>query len=316
MKYGNTSRTLSLIFHSIILVAFGVLGFYFGIFVTPLYWTNNAAAFNNAVIYAYNFDLELSVLGLSLFAISVYGLIKAVKAILDPNDDEQIVRSFIAFIVEGYIGAIFCLANAAIYFDLLSFGSIPFIVVMGLLLGIILLIAVNIPMVKIFDGRDSTPLLAGMSFGGAVYFGFNALEIVVSLLGALIASKNGYTISFYSSIMTFLGSCFLALAIVTALTAVAGVIIGKKKSEKSLFVGGYLDSAAIMLVGLTVLANGVFDYYYRDSNSVHFESKTLEYTGIAYPVCAMVFGSLVVLAGIAFLVIAARDAKKPAQIAK
>jgi hypothetical protein len=311
MKYGNTSRTLSFVFHLLILLAFGVLGLYYGIFVTPLYWTANNTAFTYG-IYPFNFDLELAVLGLSLFAVSIYGLVQAVLALQNPTQDDHVIKSFVAFIVEGYIGAIFCLANACIYFDLLSFGSISFIVVMGLLLGIILLIAANIPMVRIFDGNDSTPLLSGLSLGAGVFFGFTALELLASLFGAW----NRGSFSYYYQVTSVLGYSALALGVVAACAIVAGVLIGKKKLPNSLTLGGILDSAAIALVGAVVVGNGVFDFVYREKPDVHFEGKGLAYTGLAYPVCAMVFGGLIAIAGVAFLIITLKDNKKAASVAK
>ena len=308
MKYGNTSRTLSLIFHLIIGLAFGALGLYYGIFVTPLYWTVNQMAFTNYQVFAFNFNLELAVLGLSLFLISIYGFVQAVKSILRPSDDELVVKSFVAFIAEGYIGALFALANAAIYFDLLSFGSIPFIVIMGLLLAIILLIAANIPMVHIFDGRDSRPLLSGLSYAAGVFFGISALELLASLVG--IWSRGGNVLSFNFQVTSLLGFSCLALAIVAILALVAGFVIAKKKGAKPLTIGGFLASIAIMIVGGIVAGNGIFDLYFKDVGSVHMESKTLTYTGLAYPVCAMVFGAAIIGVGIAFLIATAKDSKK------
>lgn len=308
MKYGNTSRTLSLIFHLLIGLVFGALGLYYGAFVTPLYWTTNQALFTNFQVFAFNFNLELAVLGLSLFLISIYGFIQAVKSILKPSDDELVVKSFVAFIAEGYVGAFFALANAAIYFDLLSFGSIPFIVIMGLLLGIILLIAANIPMVRIFDGRDSKPLLSGLAYSAGVFFGILALELFASLVG--IWSRGSNVLSFNFQVSSLLGFSGLAIAIAAVLSLFAGLVIAKNKGAKPLTLGGYLASVAIMVVGGTVAGNGIFDLYFKDVGSVHMESKSLAFTGLAYPVCSMVFGAAIIGVGIAFLIVTAKDSKK------
>lgn len=308
MKYGNTSRTLSLIFHALIAAAFGVMGLYYGIFVTPLYWTPNQIAFTDEKIFAFNFNLELAALGLALMIISIYGLVQAAKAVLEPNSDEHIIKSFVAFIVEGYIGAGFCLANACIYFDLLSFSSIPFIVVIGLLLAIVLLIATNIPMVRIFDGRDSNPLLAGLNYGAGTFLGILGLEILASLFGLWSRGSNLLPSSF--QVVSALGASCLAVLIAAGLTIAGGVVIQKKKGAKPLTVSGYLDSAAIMLVGGAVIGNGVFDLYFKDSPNVHFESSTLAFTGLAYPICAIIFGAIIFAAGIVFLIMNGKDSKK------
>ncbi|MCI2111028.1 MAG: hypothetical protein LKK13_01655 [Bacilli bacterium] len=307
MKYGNTSRTLSLIFHALIACAFGVLGLYYGIFVTPLWWTAINTAFTGDKVFAFNFNLELAAIGLTMFMISIYGFVQAVKSIIKPDDDDTIVKSFTAFIVEGYIGAVFAIANAAVYFDLLSFGSIPFIVVLGLLIAIVLLIAANIPMVRVFDGRDSKVLLTGLSYGGGLFLGLTALEILLAMVG--IWARGDNLIAYNLQVSSVLGFSCLGLAIASVLAIVAGFII---KNKKDLSLAGVLDSVAVMLVGATIASNGIFDFYFRDAASVHLETADLSYSGLAYPVCAMVFGGLVIVAGVAFLVVTLKDKKKAA----
>ena len=59
MKYSSTARILSTVFHGLIFAAFGCLGFYFGFFTTPWYWTSGVLAlFQDGYIGAYNLYLE------------------------------------------------------------------------------------------------------------------------------------------------------------------------------------------------------------------------------------------------------------------
>jgi hypothetical protein len=317
MKYGNTSRTLSLVFHLLILLAFGVMGFYYGIFVTPFALTRSQIAFTNSVVWPFNFSLQLAVLGLSMFVISIYGFIQALKAIMNPSDDKPVVKAFTTFIIEGYIAAIFCLANACIYFDLLSFNNkdnITFIIIISLILAIGLLIATNIPMYKLFDGQDPTALNAGFNFGAAVVAGVMALELVASLGAGYFDDPHQTGAELRFGLL--LGGALVNLAVL-ALTLVAGLKVRKAGAadKKVATLAGSLDSGAIFLVGALILSLGIVDFYFRDeSNYSHFEGvnfgKTA--TGTAYAICSIVFGAIIIAGSIFFLVTTLNPNKKEA----
>ena len=137
MKYSNTARVLSFVFHLILVLAFGVLGFYFGFFVVPEYFDATIRPnFINDVIAGYPLDLviELAVLGLSIFTISLYGLVNGIKSLLNPSDDKPVVKSFVAFIGDGYVASIFFAACAFLYFDPIANKNMAFAIVMCVLL--------------------------------------------------------------------------------------------------------------------------------------------------------------------------------------
>ena len=151
MKYSMTSRTLCVVFHAIIAAAMGLMGIWFGIFVVPEFLGSNPQQFygnfgfdrNGAFFLWY----ELAVVGLSLFVISLLGLIDGIKSILDSRNDEPVVA------------AVFFALQGMLLWDLTANGSnVAFVIVMALLIAIVLLIATNIPMVRLYDQRDQMPL--------------------------------------------------------------------------------------------------------------------------------------------------------------
>jgi hypothetical protein len=313
MKYQNTSRVLTLVFHAIILAAFGSLGFYYGAFCAPYYFTSDPGAFGVGQSLAYNLYLELATIGLTLMTISVYGVIQGIKGILHPDDDAPVVKGFTAFIVEGYIAAIFFLANAAIYFDLISGSNLAFIIVMAVLFAVILLIAANIPMVRLFDGKDQKPLFAMMSLGGGTFFAFEALIIAITYF-VMIAQPA--SLAFYFNIKMFLLIGFLCSTIAAALLITSGVLIIKKgvSSPKVVKISGYLTGSSIVVLGVAQILIGALTLVWSD-HSCHLEYAKLGYGGPSYAIMCLVSGVALLGAGIAFLIINSRDdseeAKKP-----
>jgi hypothetical protein len=313
MKYQNTSRVLTLVFHAIILAAFGSLGFYYGAFCAPYYFTNDPGAFGVGQSLAYNLYLELATIGLTLMTISVYGVIQGVKGILHPDDDAPVVKGFTAFIVEGYIAAIFFLANAAIYFDLISGSNLAFIIVMAVLLAVVLLIAANIPMVRLYDGKDQKPLFAMMSLGGGTFFAYEAFIITVTYF-VMIANP---ALAYYFYIKMFLLIGFLASIITAALLITSGVLIIRKgeTSPKVVKTSGYLTGSSVIVLGIAQTVIGALTLVWDDYNC-HLEYPKFVYKGDpAYAIMCLVSGVALLGAGIAFLIINSRDnseeAKKP-----
>lgn len=301
MKYQNTSRVLSLIFHCIIFAAFGALGIYYACFNVPQYFTLGIANwFGPGTEKAFNLYAELAVLGLTLMTISLYGLIESVKSIQNPSDDEPVVKAFTAFIVDGYVGAIFFLLQALVFFNLVAGGNLTFVIIMAVIFGIILLIASNIPMVRLFDGKDQKPLLAGMSFAGGIAGCYLAIVLFLGLVG--VWSHEVQAGDQEIKLILWLGILFAL--VIAALSITAGVVILKKGAEgKSGKISGYLNSASISVAGAFFLVNGILDICWDNTPNCHLEGALGKYTGIAYPLMSMIVGSILVLGGIAFAII-------------
>jgi multisubunit Na+/H+ antiporter MnhF subunit len=311
MKYSNTARVLSFLFHLILVLAFGCLGFYFGFFVVPVTFDGyNNMKFSNT-LFAPSLSIELAVLGLTIFTISLYGLIQAFKGLKAPTDDKPVVKSFVAFIGDGYVASAFFAGCAFLYFDPIANKNLAFTIVMAVLFLIITLIATNIPMYRLFEGKESTDELAGLSFSAAVGFGFIALMNILALIGSLVYAKAAGGYSYSGNINAQLLTGALAGAIVCGLTTATGVIVKKKGSadKKAVTLSGYLTSGAIFAFGGGLLALGIMDLLWKE-NLCHFTSTDFKYIGLGYPVMNMVIGSLAIVGAVIFMIITARDSKK------
>lgn len=274
MKYLNTSRTLSFLAHAVITVLFGLLGLYFGIIVVPGYFLTEAAKpelfktlTSSLFSGAFLLYLELAVIGLSMATISGYGLFHAVKALQNPRDDAPVVKSFTVLIVEGWIMGIFFLLQAVLFFDLTgNTGSgkdnLVFVIVMSLLLALALLIATNIPMVKLYDGKDQKPLLKEMVGGLMVVTCFTAIESGIALI---INASN-------SSLNTWMqGKINWLLAIILIMNLVASVlalVVYFFIFDKNAKLAGYLAGGSILALGAGLIAYGVLSLVWKD-NAIH-----------------------------------------------
>lgn len=307
MKYQNTSRVLSVLFHAVIFSVFTALGVYYACFNVPQYFTlDKQSYFGAGQEKPFNLYVELAVLGITLMVISLYGLIQGIKSIQNPSDDAPVVKAFTAFIVEGYVAAIFFLLQALVFFDLVAGSNLTFIIIMAIILGIILLIASNIPMVRLFDGKDQKLLLSGMNYAGTVASCSLALVLFLGLLGVWSHPAQAGD----SEVKLVLALGILIALVIAGLTLAAGLIIAKKGAEgKSGKLSSYLSSGAIGVTGALFLVNGILDLLWKDTVNCHLEGASLKYTGIAYFLMSIILGSLLVIGGIAFAVISAQPAK-------
>jgi len=313
MKYSNTARVLSFVFHLILVLAFGVLGFYFGFFVVPEYFDATIRPnFINDVIAGYPLDLviELAVLGLSIFTISLYGLVNGIKSLLNPSDDKPVVKSFVAFIGDGYVASIFFAACAFLYFDPIANKNMAFAIVMCVLLMIILLIATNIPMYHLFEGKETSQELMGLSFSAAVGFGYIALMNVLALVSSLVVmSRSSYSYDFNFNMQLIAAA--VSAAVVAGLMLASGLIIKKKgvADKKGVALSGYLASGAFFALGAGLLSTGIMELIWR-SYPCHLVSYDFAFTGFGYGVMCLVIGSLAIIGSVVFVVVTYQDSQK------
>jgi hypothetical protein len=295
MKYTITSRTLCLVFHSLIVLAFGCLGIYFGFFVTPLYLNEAYRMQFTDLSAAYNLYLELGVVGLSLFTVSLYGLVYAIKGFLKPNDDEVVVKSLTAFVCDGYIASVFFVLQALVFFDLTANGNVAFVVIMAIVIAILLLVATNIPVVRLYDGRDQKPLVAGFLATGAVVSAYIFLDLLLTLIISLGAGAYANS----GMLNTIVGyNCIGSL--VSAALLIASAVMTKKGSEKTALTNA-LAGIALIVAAALFIANGAVDIV-TSEKAVHLEGVSLKYTGPAYAIMSIITGALLVAAGILVMV--------------
>ena len=265
MKYANTSRTLSFLAHLLIVLAFGALGLYFGAFVVPEYFGTDPKYFAEFLFDgAYLLYLELAVVGLSFAVISGYGLFHAVKGLMNPRDDEPVVKSLTTLIVEGWAVGLFFLL--VLFFDLTGSNgadsNLVFVIIMSLLIAIILLIATNIPMVKLYDGKDQKPLLRGFIGGAMVFTCAIALEAGLSLL--VNATNSSLNVWKQSEINLLLLTVTLANLAAFVLLLLAWLNNFKKGNK----LPGFMAGGAVIAVGIGLIIYGVLTIVWRD-NGIH-----------------------------------------------
>ena len=319
MKYTSTSRTLSLMAHALIFAAFGVMGLWFGFFVVPQYLGGDANHWYRDSGLAFDSNgpfflwLELAVVGLVFMIISAVGFVYALKSLKDVHDDEPAVKSFIALICEGWIAAIFFLLQAALLWDLTANGNIPFIIIMALIIAIILLIATNIPMVKIFDQRDQKPLLRAFLGSAALTLLVLAIETALGLIGASTwANQKVQVLHLLITIISFsFGGAILAFF--------AWFAMRKNAGEKGTSVATYLAAASILVVGAGLMTYGIMDicYQYAPGSSTVALKAHLYMTDLSFDlgfgIMAIVLGSLCLIGSLVVAYFANHDLPKAAK---
>lgn len=305
MKYSQTARVLSLIFHGIIALAFGCLGFYFGFFVAPEYFNPGANIFVEYLFSgSYLLYFELAVIGLSLFLISSYGFVKALLSI-NSNSDEKLVESFSAFIADGWVASIFFALQAILLFDLTSNttgtsnGSVAFVVVAALIIAIILLIATNIPMVKLFDGKDSSILVTRLAWGAATALLVMSVEALITLPGLYVATDMAYD----ADISFQLWTLFVATVVPGILLALLGFKVRKDGFAKTANFSNATITVTGGLIGIAMLLIGCFELVGLGDDESFYTILTTDFkpVGYGYPVMLVILGSLLIIGTVAFV---------------
>jgi len=328
MKYSMTSRTLCVVFHAIIAAAMGLMGVWFGIFVVPEFLGAHATQFygdfgfdrNGAFLLWY----ELAVVGLSLFVISLLGLIDGIKSILDSRNDEPVVRSFNAFICDGWVAAIFFALQGMLLWDLTANGSnVAFVIVMALLIAIVLLIATNIPMVRLYDQRDQMPLLVDFMGTGALVTGIMGAEALAAMIGASTWPLQKKEVIYLLSVIVVASFVAFALLLMAWLLS-----RNSKKSHKKAANG--LTSGAMGVVGIGLAVYGILDIVWqyapgsgnKKSWPVHLYAKNVGVStnganpfDLGFGIMAIVLGALLVVGAMVVFMIINREKEetKPVQ---
>lgn len=313
MKYSNTARVLSFILHLILALAFGVLGVYFAFFVVPFHFDDGIKMnFMNSGIsnFAFVLDVALAVLGLSVFTVSTYGAVEGAKSLLAPNDDKPVVKAFTAFIGDGYIASGFFAALAFLYFDSIKNGNLAFAIVMCVLLLITLLIATNIPMYRLFEGKETTEELVGLSLTAAVSFFYIALMNFLGLVGDWVV-MNRQTTGGGVNFALQLGLTAIFTVLIAGLMLASALILKKKgvADKKAVALSGYFASGSFLFLGGSLIKTGVCEFLWKDYK-FHLNYTEHAFSGYGYASMCLVIGSLAVLGAIAFAVFTANDSKK------
>jgi len=303
------------LFHVLIVLAFGALGMYFGCFVAPQYFSHFFADWTEYLFQAaYFLYLELAVIGFTFFVISIYGAIEAYKSLANPHDDAPVVNSLSAFVAEGWILSIGLLLQGVLLFDVVSndnSSNMAFTVVVSLVFAIILLIATNIPMVKLYDGRDQNQLLVHLLRGVGVFAVAMAVETGLSLILTLLETYSGK-----AAVSYFLGIMVISNAIVAVLSFLAA----KKIKDGNAKIAGYLASGMTFAYAAGFIVYGALDMVYYES-TVHFnhtgagfndQASNVSNFGYGFPIMCIVIGAVLLAASAYLIWYSAADHHKPA----
>lgn len=309
MKYQATSRILSVIFHGLIFAAFGALASYFAFFVLPFSFSGNPTRWSTNLFEApYFLYFELAVIGLVMAILSAIGIYHAVKGIINPRDDESVVKALTWFIVEGWVAALFCFLQATLLFDLLNASSnnLAFVIIMSIVFTVAILIATNIPMVRLYDGKKQDYLLSSITLGGVISVLAVALCSLLTLIGNWSSALGTQKYNWCNVMFTYLGVAMLIVGCILILAYIA-----LKKGKKA---GSYLVSVATLVLGAQLIGYCVIDIVNYDNNYCHYNGMNNAWNGYGFSIMGIVIGSVVILASLYLFYASSQE--KPAKINK
>ncbi|MCQ2772392.1 MAG: hypothetical protein MJ238_03850, partial [Bacilli bacterium] len=158
---------------------------------------------------------------------------------------------------------------------------------------IMALIATNIPMVKLFDGKDSKPLISNLCLAGSVTGCALALETILSMVFC------NYTLNKGSKPDVLLQLALLAAMGIVICAASTVVLLNTKKG------GSKIDTALIGCAGLIsggiFVALGVLAAIWKD-DAVHLVAgSTSGFTGVLPSTWALGFIIMIIAVGVAIM---------------
>lgn len=303
MRHSNTSKAVSLLLHGIIAVSFLAMGIYFSFFVVPFAFTSNPLIFSEGLFKgSFYLYLEFGFVGLSLALISGYGFFEAYKSYSGKDAEKSIVNSLTAFIVEGWVVSVLLLGNASVFFDIMtSSGSIQFPIIVCTLLAIGLLVGTNIPMVKLYDGKDSKNLINHLVLGFAVVAISIAFDSLLAALG-LWSSAKVFTTSFFNADLL---TIILGSGLTGALLLTGYFLTRKSSSMRPLAI---CSASSILSVASTILVLGVLDIVWAEEE-IHLVSQKLLFTGYGYGIMSVIVAAVLIIALITALIYAGKGEK-------
>ena len=308
MRYTNTSKVLSLIFHAILALGFAAMGIYFAFFVVPFAFTSNPYAFSDNLFAAsFYLYLELAVVGISFAIISSYGFAKAFLSYSNAKNSDQNVRdSLTAFICEGWIASITMFLNGSVLFNAMT-GSetadVTFPIVMCVLLSIVLLIATNIPMVKMYDGKDYSPLLKGLALSGAIVLLTLAFDTIFALIGLFSRTYTATTSPFMAQLLAIIVPSLIA----GALLLVTGILLKKENAtNKSVTFATIALGVSMIVISVTLICHGTFEFLWQDSK-YHLigilNENNFNFPGLGYGIMCIIASAFLIGGGVTAIVL-------------
>ena len=311
MKYSSTPRLINTIVFTLLATGFGFLGIYFGFLVTPFLWDKIANPPVEVPYLSVALALMLGSVGIAGFVLSLLGLFHSIKSLAKGKDDVSVLKAFNCYFAIGYVLVAALLLNAVWLIRLTTTNfndsiSVVFVIIVYLIGVIAVMIATNIPLVKVYaddeSGKSIGDVLSLASIAGG------ASVALVSLVSCLVTVAGGNGAPGQSVIATKF-AVFGAIPLVGALVAFFGSFLGRKNPGSKASVSMLYGSLGVYGIGIMVC--GLFSVLQNDSKkdkySFMFQGKSTNYgywaNWLDSTVLSFVVGGLIFLGAIALIVI-------------
>ena len=306
MNYSSTPRLINTILFALLAAGFGFLGIYFGFLVNPFLWiTSGVPVINNNSILPESGSVALfemlAAFGLAEFLMSVFGLVTSVRSLLKSNDDQLVKDSFLCYIGVGYIVAAFLFLNATWLYRLTStnfgFDKLGFVIVAYLIALIIVLIATNVPLVKLFgeesDGNKTMMLLSGS-------LGVANCGLALAFIGPMIRNL-AYGSFAHSNLVNGKYITYFLIPLIASLVAFVAFFGYKKAaaSNETKKLNGFLFEGALAIDGAAMMVAGILDYLTHEKKVSLLVStagnSAANSNWLEFVVVSCIFGGLIVI---------------------
>lgn len=316
MKYSSTPRLINTIIFGLLVIGFGFMAVYYGCLVNPFLWITAGSPLGDVPTSGSVALYEMfGAIGFAGLILSGYGFAISLKSMLKSNDDELVQRSFLTYIGLGYMFVAAFLLNATWLYRLTTtnfgYNGVGFVIVIYILAAIILLIATNVPLVKILgeeeDGKKTMVLLSTTLF--AVNFG-----LALSFFGPWIRNLAAGAFS-NSGLVNVKYLTFFLVPVVSACFATLSAIgYGKSlKSGEAKKSSAFFLEGAIAVDGIGMILAGVFSYLWREKKISLMASvggaAAKNNNWLDFTVMSIIIGSLLVIAAIVFVVLTVKPPK-------
>jgi len=311
MKYSSTHRLMNTVLFGILTAGFVTLVVFFTFFWAPhsveSHYLTSVDFIQNGKTFAFN--ANLSALFIALSIVSGAGLFFSIKSLINANNDELVVDSFLCYVAIGYVAAIFFVLNAIWLYDLIGSGEPTFWIILCVLGAIAALIAANVPMMKLLED-DKTNRLSAIVSGS--FFSVSAGTFVTVLVSLLVVLTKGASYS-HGWDTTYL-VVFTIASLVAAVLAGTATLLYKKNNKVK--VANYCTYGSLIGFAAIPMFSGVYELVLEDSlksgSKMSLVTDGAGYAGTTYCVMAIITGSLLVIAAIALFIANSVAEKKAA----
>lgn len=312
MRNYSTMRSVNIFLFCLLMAGFGALAVYFGFLQTPFIWTGKGAVVDLPDM-SYALVLMLGAIGIAGFIISTYGFAVSIMSVVKRNDNYT-VRAFASYIALGYVLCVALLLNAAWLYRLTTtnygYNEFGFVITLYVIALIVLLIAANVPLVKLYGEEKNSGKTMKVITGTvtAINFGL-ALPFFLSYLNAL--STGTFNMS---SIVTMKFGIYALIAFVAFIVSLASFIAFSKadKEGKESVLGFSLFGVTSLVDAVAIITCGVFAQLFSEKNISFMAGKIggLFSYSTEFAVMSYIIGILLVVGVVSVIIYSLTPHKK------